>query len=108
MTPRAAFLLLAMAASLIFSLWVPWKIRVRLKGDDRYLSWRYALVFDEHGFDARIMAQHAGDRLGLAISPADVEAMVDYPRIYVTLAAIVVVTAIGWLFFGELNRPPPA
>jgi hypothetical protein len=108
MTARALLLLAAMAASIVFSLWVPWKIRVRQKGDDRYLSWRYALVFDENNFDGRAMAQHASDKLNLAISPADVEPLLDYMRVSLTLAAIVFVTLFGWLFLGEFKKPPPA
>ena len=77
---------------------------MRQKGDDRYLSWRYAWIFNEGRFDSFAMAQHATEKLHIAISPSDVEPLLDHSRVYLELTSITLVAAFGWLLLGERNR----
>lgn len=101
MNARAWVLAAGIAAVAVTVTWVPWKIHVRQKGDDLYPAWRYGWIFDEAAHDPRVVATEAGRRLHLAISPRDVEPMVDYQRVHLHLAAVVALTLFGWLLAGE-------
>jgi hypothetical protein len=98
-------LVAAIAATVTSAVWVPWRMKVdRQRGDNRYLAWRYGFIFHEDAFNRHDMARYASDQLGVAVAPQDVEPMLDATRVNLTLTAVVLVTAFGWLFLWERER----
>lgn len=107
--PQRLWLAVCLLAAVFCAICPPWRIRVILRGDDRYPAWRSAPIWEEPRFSAETMAAVASARLGTTIAPSDVEAQLDASRAWFQLGGILAVSGLGWILLGNLPRPgtPP-